>query len=651
MLKNIGITFKLRLYILTGILIIYTSILLLNYYSTRKLLINSLKKDVTHLAQATVNEISGVLACAEKIPLNLAPILENVGNNEPKLRNSLEPIVLINKEVFGACVAFEPYSFNPDQYFFAPYYYRCGESACFKMLGEQDYDYFDLDWYQIPKLLEKPLWSEPYFDKNGGNIIMSTFSAPFYKNVNGVKKFNGIVTVDLDLSWLRNIVDSMDIIKNGFAFLISKKGTFLTHPVDSLVMNESVYSLADAINSPQLRQIGKQMINGETAYARIDPFDVDKKALLYFTPLPNNNWSLGIIFPEKELFAGLDAQFRIMLFLGVVGVILLFIVITIISKNITRPLEKLAAIAGELGEGNFDVQLPAIKSKDEIGRLTHSFDVMKRELKVYIKNLEETTAAKNKIESELKIAHDIQQGIIPKTFPPFPDRDDVDIYAILDPAREVGGDLYDFFFLDKTHLLFAVGDVSGKGVPASLFMAITRTLLRAKANLSYNVGEIMTNINLELCKDNENAMFVTFFVGILDLQSGEFEYCNAGHPFPYILRENGELHVIDQTHGMPVGLFDAGAYKQSKLFLTNKDSVVIYTDGVSEAFNEKRELMGTPKLEGILTGVAKENSPKVITKTLLNETRKFVGNAEQSDDITILVMSYFQQAVNEAQLT
>jgi len=301
-----------------------------------------------------------------------------------------------------------------------------------------------------------------------------------------------------------------------------------------------------------------------------------------------------------------------------------------------------------LGEGNFDVQLPTIKSKDEIGRLTHSFDVMKRELKVYIKNLEETTAAKNKIESELKIAHDIQQGIIPKTFPPFPDRDDVDIYAILDPAREVGGDLYDFFFLDKTHLLFAVGDVSGKGVPASLFMAITRTLLRAKANLSYNVGEIMTNINLELCKDNENAMFVTFFVGILDLQSGEIEYCNAGHPFPYILRQSGELHVVDQTHGMPVGLFDAGAYKQSKIYLTHKDSVVIYTDGVSEAFNEKRELMGTPKLEAILAGVSKENSPEVITKTLLNETRKFVGNAEQSDDITILVLSYFQQAVIEA---
>lgn len=641
-MKHKGITFKLQFYILSGIFIIYAGILLLDYFSTRKLLINGVKKDVNHLALATVNEINSVVTTIERIPLNLAPIIENSGKSEFRIKESLEQIVKINKEVFGTCVAWEPFSFYPDRYYFAPYFYNCGNAVCFKYLGDENYEYFNLDWYQIPKKIGKPVWTEPYFDENGGNIIMSTYSVPFYRTENGQRVFSGIVTVDLNLRWLRNIVDSMDIIRNGYAFLISKKGTFITHPADSLVMNESVFSLADKMNSPQLRETGLKMVNGETAYARFDPFDVGKKALLYYTPLPGNNWSLGIVFPEKELFADLHAQFQIMLSLGIAGFILLFFLIMFVSKKITSPLEKLASVTTELGDGNFDVRLPAINSQDEIGRLTRSFEKMKSELKVYIKNLEETTAEKNKIESELKIAHDIQQGIIPKTFPPFPERDDVDIYAILDPAKQVGGDLYDFFFLDASRLVFAVGDVSGKGVPASLFMAITRTLFRSKATPESSVGQIMTNINTELCKDNDNAMFVTFFMGILNLDTGLLEYCNAGHNYPYILKKNGEITMVNQTHGMPVGLFETGSYKQSLIQLKNNDTLVIYTDGVPEAINENGELMGSDKLEDFLKKLNEKSSPETITKSLLTQTRNFVGKAEQSDDITVLVLTYYQ---------
>ncbi len=641
-MKNKGITFKLQFYILSGIFVIYASILLLDYFSTRKLLINGVKKDVIHLAQATVNKINGVIIAAQSIPLNLAPIIENTEKKDFRFKESLEQIVKINKEVFGTCIAWEPYAFYPDKYYFAPYGYDCGNAVCYTILGGDNYVYFDFDWYKIPKKLGKPVWTEPYFDKNGGNIIMSTYSVPLYRTEKEQKEFTGIVTVDLDLSWLRNVVDSMDIIRNGYAFLISKKGTFITHPADSLVMNESIFSYADKMNSPQLRETGLKMVNGETAYARFDPFDVDKKALLYYTPLPGNNWSLGIVFPQKELFANLHAQFQIMLSLGIAGFILLFFVIMLVSKKITSPLEKLASATAELGDGNFNVRLPAIRSQDEIGRLTGSFEKMKTALKNYIKNLEETTAEKNKIESELKIAHDIQQGIIPKTFPPFPERDDVDIYAILDPAKQVGGDLYDFFFLDARRLVFAVGDVSGKGVPASLFMAITRTLFRSKATPEASVSQIMTNINTELCKDNDNAMFVTFFMGILNLETGILEYCNAGHNYPYILKKNGDIVIVNQTHGMPVGLFDSGSYNQSMVELKDNDTLVIYTDGVPEAINEIGELMGSEKLEDCLSKLNEKNSPEAITKSLLAQTRSFVGKAEQSDDITILVLTYFQ---------
>ncbi|MDP2424025.1 MAG: SpoIIE family protein phosphatase, partial [Bacteroidales bacterium] len=532
---------------------------------------------------------------------------------------------------------------DPYEYFFGPYMYKEGDTVAYMKLGGGDYVYFFLDWYQIPKMLGKPAWTEPYFDEAGGNIIMSTFSTPFYKRVNGQRILNGIVTVDIDLSWLKNVIDSINIIRSGYAFLISKRGVFISHPADSLVMNESIFSLASEKNDPYLREIGKKMIAGETGFINFNPFS-EEEAWMYFTQLPASQWSLGIIFPEKELFADLNAQFKTMIFLGIAGIILTIIIITTISKKITQPLVKLANLAGQIGVGNFDIQLPAVRGTDEIDQLNQSFGLMRTELKNYILNLQVTTAAKNKMESELKIAHDIQQGIIPKTFPPFPERSDLDLYAILEPAREVGGDLYDFFFVDDTHLVFAVGDVSGKGVPASLFMAITRTLLRAKTTPRSKAHHIIASINRELCKDNINAMFVTFFLGILDLETGFVEYCNAGHNHPYILRKNTIPELIEKTHGPPIGLFDDINYQSASAKLSKGDTIVLYTDGIPEAMNANGDFLGEKAFVSILEKLCSGCTPKNITNQLLAETKTFAGSAEPSDDITILVLTYYLES-------
>jgi len=656
MFKNRGIAFRLRFYILFGIFAIFAAIMFINYGSSRDILMKMVRQNASNLALSTVNTIENVLNGAEKIPENLAPILENIEPNENQIKKFLEPIVRHNKEVFGACVSYEPYSYHPNKKYFAPYYFKDGDSASYKVLGGVDYEYFYLDWYQIPKMLEKPVWTEPYFDENGGNIIMSTYSVPFYKRDNGSREFNGIVTVDIDMSWLKNVIDSIDIVTSGYAFLISKKGTFLTHPVDSLIMNESIFSLADETNNEKLRKIGKSMIAGETNFIKYNPFVGNEDAWLYYTESPSSGWSIGIIFPEDELFADLHSLFLTLLALAVGGLILIFFVITVISNRITRPIEVLAGISEDIGTGNFDVILPPIIYNDEIGRLTHSFEVMKEELKNYIRNLEEATAARNKIESELKIAHDIQQGIIPKIFPPFPDRIDVDLYAILDPAKEVGGDLYEFFFIDDETIIFAVGDVSGKGVPASLFMAITRTLLRAKAEPGMLANEIVTSINKELCKDNDNAMFVTFFLGLLSLKTGELNYCNAGHNYPYILRKNHEIQEINQTHGTPLGLFEDMDYKIGNLSLNKEDSIVLYTDGIPEAMDIDGNLFGDDRLEEVLKSLCCEATPEKITKQLLEVTKSYAGEAEQSDDITILVLTYYLNKhvffnINEKHLT
>ncbi len=645
MLRNKGITFKLSLYILTGIICIFAAILTIDYQASRKMLMENAKNQASCLAISTVKEIENVLMAAEKIPSNLSPILKNIDCNESSIKQILKSNIENNTEVYGSCVAFSPYSYDSSLLYFAPYYYRKDDSIVYRKLGSDDYQYFFLNWYEIPLKQNKPMWTEPYYDESGGDIIMATYSVPFRK-----QKFNkqveGIITVDIDLSWLKQLIGNIRIFDSGYAFLISKKGNFISHPADSLIMHQSIFSLATALNRPDLAEIGKKMTAGETAFIPYQTLNNNIKAWMYYMPFPSNDWSIGIIFPEKELYADIYQLYFLLFSLGLGGIVLVFVLITLIARQITRPLHILALASEDIGAGNFNTQLPPIAGKDEIGCLTIAFMRMQDELKTYIENLRATTAAKNKIESELKIAHDIQQGILPKIFPPFPERDDVDLFAILDPAKEVGGDLYDFFFLSDYHLAFAIGDVSGKGVPASLLMAITRTLFRAKTTFGKSPSQIVSEMNKELCIDNENAMFVTFFLGIIDLKNGEIEFCNAGQNYPYILRENQHTELLRQTHGTPLGLFEHTNYQSGKIKLNKTDTLVLYTDGIPEAMNSKQELLGDAKLEEWLNTMTASQSPKEITNHLLETTRKYVDGAEQSDDITILILSYYFSKIN-----
>jgi phosphoserine phosphatase RsbU/P len=276
--------------------------------------------------------------------------------------------------------------------------------------------------------------------------------------------------------------------------------------------------------------------------------------------------------------------------------------------------------------------------------LGNALSRMQQELKEYVKNLELTTAAKERFESELNIAHEIQQGMIPKIFPAFPDRKDIDIYAVLEPARQVGGDLFDFFFLDDETLCFAIGDVSDKGVPASLLMAITITLFRAKTGINREIGEIVGSINRDISKDNENLMFVTFFMGILNMRTGELKYCNAGHNYPLLLRKNGELAMLAETHGVPFGINEQQVYQEGKIILDKTETLVLYTDGITEALSVTGDFYGDDRFADLIRNRCRGMNARKITQTIMEDVAAFARTPERSDDITLLVLSYYPQA-------
>jgi len=250
-----------------------------------------------------------------------------------------------------------------------------------------------------------------------------------------------------------------------------------------------------------------------------------------------------------------------------------------------------------------------------------------------------TEAVKEMIESELKVAREIQMSIVPKVFPPFPDRPEFDIYALLEPAKEVGGDLYDFFFIDDEQLCFVIGDVSGKGVPASLFMAVTKTLIKTKTGKEMTPGEILFSVNNELCRDNDSGMFVTVFLGILNIRTGEVRYSNGGHNPPYLFRGTGVVELLKKTGGMALGVMENIPYEKNKIVLKAGDGLLLYTDGVTEAMDTGGNLFTEQRLEEVLRRISGA-SPEEMIRGVLAEIEKYAKGAEQSDDITIMALKY-----------
>lgn len=253
--------------------------------------------------------------------------------------------------------------------------------------------------------------------------------------------------------------------------------------------------------------------------------------------------------------------------------------------------------------------------------------------------LVESYVEQQRLQETLQLAHNIQMGLLPKQFPPFPERKEFDIYASMVPAKEVGGDFYDFFMLDEHRLGIAIGDVSGKGVPAAIFMAVTRTLLKATAMRGLPPDECIEHVNRMLARENEAEMFVTIFYGILDPRTGLLQYCNAGHNDPCILRPSGEVGFLPRTNGLPVCVLDDYSYDARHVTMRRGDSLVLYTDGVTEAQNERGTMFGTPLLRAGLQLVAGAQ-PEGVIGHLVDEVSRFQGTAAQWDDVTVLAVKY-----------
>jgi sigma-B regulation protein RsbU (phosphoserine phosphatase) len=508
--------------------------------------------------------------------------------------------------------------------------------ARFAVIRAGDTDKAIPAWYLEARERDSPGWTEPYRDEAILNATVITRFVPLRGSDGGL---SGVASASLRLDFLSAVLRDVQLEKSGFAVVLSRGGLLVAHTRRDL--SEAVTDpLAEL--SPQLRAVVEPIVRrvqaGEAGFAAV-PID-GRTFRLALRPIVRTGWSLATVDAENELLAGVSSLWRTQILLAATGLVLLGAAIVVLSRRITRPLVGLAASARRLATGDLDGPIPEPTSRDEIGALTRAFHHMRDSLKEYIRNLRETTAAKERLEGELKAARRIQADMLPSPTAGGGSAG-YELSAILVPARVVGGDLFNHFE-ENRRVFFLVGDVSGKGVAAALFMARAKTVFDTVAATERDPGAVLSLLNRSLCRNNEAGMYVTVVCGVLDPDTHIVEFATAGHDPPVIVRPDGRSRSLETEGGRVLGLIEFGDYPVSTITLADGDALVMYTDGVPDAEDPTGAFFGVERLLAATTREAGRPAAD-LTAGLLRDVKAFAATARQSDDITILTLKLKKQ--------
>lgn len=425
MLKNKSLSFKLNTYILLVISVIAVFIFTAYSLISKEIRLKNVQENAKNLTYNNSNKIEKILKSVEKITESIAVVLEQTSVTDSELDSLIKTIVKNNNEISGCAAAFEPFKYSSSLQKHAPYYFKDGLQITKTNLADESLEYFYYDWYQIPKLLNHSIWNEPYFDEGGNGKLKSSFSVPFYKGEHTSKNMTGIVTVNISLDWLQDIIGHIKIYETGYAFLVSNRGTFITNPNKNMILNESIFSVAEEKEQQELRTIGRKMIKGGDGFVFVPQFIDKEDCWISFAPLRSISWSVAVVIPQEELYASLSYLNRIISLIGLVGIIILFVTIMFISRSMTLPLRAVTNIAGEISKGNISAAVSELKqievnnkevqklihdsdekSKDEISLLFSAVSKMTYDLNKLldrvVESVENVTLLKNKIVTSIR---------------------------------------------------------------------------------------------------------------------------------------------------------------------------------------------------------------------------------------------------------
>lgn len=595
----------------------------------------------------TNDKVEGMLNKVEVSAVNnLAEIQENLESPE-EVFDALEKELSLNHHIAGYGVGFVPNYFPEQGYWFEPYVARRDSGRIERLqIGSESHDYLNAQWYR--DALEKGVgcWSDPYYDEAGAKAILSTFSAPVVDNEGRIV---GALGADFPLQWLYEQVIQLDEQVNQerlwgqlkeneriYCFILGHNGVYIAHPDRERTLMGNYFDYVGTERTEEYRRIGEEMLEGRSSYQVASMDGV--RSFVFYRPLSRAGWSMAIVVPASVMYRPGLRIATVILILLVIGLLVTFLICGLSTRRATRPLKYLADSAEEIAQGKFDTPLPEIKQNDEVRLLRDSFENMQHSLSSYIDKLTAATAQRASLENELNIARNIQMAMLPKTYPPYPERNDLDIYGQLTPAKAVGGDMFDFALRDE-RLFFCVGDVSGKGVPSALWMAMIIAAFRTQVANEDRPEKIVATLNNALVERNTLMMFATYFIGVLDLKTGLLTYCNAGHDAPLVLGGD-HPEFLDVTPNIPVGVMAGWDYKAKQQTLASGTTLFLYTDGLTEAEDKNHAQFGSDNIVKVLT--APSTSAESMVESMTEAVRVFVGDAEQSDDLTLLAIRYRQ---------
>ncbi len=623
---------RLSLWIILPGAAIFIAVLGTNYYLSRNLLEEYVEQLAKKTASSTVQKVDTVLHTISSNADALAAAVSAPDITKKHIRQMIKAFVKNNNEIFGMTVALEPGILLKSPGDFAPYYYKKGNTIAYTNLAKNSYRYKNWHWYRETRKANAATWSEPYIDKSGGGVHMVTYSTPIYFN-NG-KTFAGVATADIKLSWLDEIIQNSKIGKSGFGFIVSKNDVIIAYPDRSMHMKNLRKT---NITTGNWKKYLDSKASSSAVYFSTACHYRSGNCWVAIKTLPSSGWKIIVVLPEQELIANINFLTLKISIIAATGLIILFFVVFYITRILIKPLGRLVVATKDIGEGKLDNKLPEPVRNDEIGSLTSDFGNMRTALKKYIKDLKESTAREQKMESEIQIAKDIQMSMIPGGGNVSINENNFQLFAYLRPAHSVGGDLY-YYQKKNDELYFILGDVSDKGVPAALFMAKTITLYTRALSEGLSPGRTLSMMNEILVQNNDACMFVTALCGKINLSSGKTIMSNAGHMNP-VYKDNEQTKEFGIVGETALGLIDDIEYPDIHVELKHDSTLILYTDGITEAHDSNDNQYTDQRLIHLLKTQGTDNIEN-IGRNIIQSVDHFAKGTEQFDDITLLLFYY-----------
>jgi sigma-B regulation protein RsbU (phosphoserine phosphatase) len=620
-------------------LLIYIFVLGLTAVSQYRQSKREVVQAMTRLATSYSARLDGYLREVSRIAVTAAEVVQSgVELTDEQICALLENNVEQTPLVYGSCLAFEPGTRRTGDELFAPYVFRAAGGLERMNIDRSVYDWYrdpQFTWYQQPKKLDRGVWSEPYLDKGAGNILMSTYSAPFHLADAAGNAFGGVCTVDIDLPRLRETVgrefdDRLDFV------ILAADGRYVFHPNASRIMSRTVFDYLDDTGRGRQAPAMRKLIAGEAGAAWIDGWDTDEAIGVFYSPIPSTDWTFVARVPASQVLADVRQRTFSNAAALVATMLLICAAIYAVAGRIAAPITALERGVLKVSAGNLDTQIDESAPTTEIHNLATSFNRMTADLRAHVDRLAVEKAERQRIEYDLDIARGIQQGLLPTTRPDLPG---YDIAGWSQAANQTGGDYYDWQVLPDGRVLVSLADVSGHGVGPALVAAVCRAYARASVDGDEgDLAKILDRINALLAADMPDGRFVTFVSVLLDPKTNRAQMVSAGHgPLFRCKASHGEL-VETGADGVPFGLLPDSEYGPANEFtLDPGDSVLLVTDGLFEWTSAAGESYGLERLRESILQKSSIAATDMIT-SLYDEACQFVGDRPQEDDVTIVII-------------